>query len=125
MNGFCVDLHAVCAFRSLDDHLSDYMQSHLLLSLRRLEEQQTVIINMNRRLQYQETHLEDVEKHYVATTTGLAASIAAVELSEKKDIKSVRDDIDKVASKAQKEHYELAQELRGDLVKVKRALNIK
>jgi hypothetical protein len=120
----CLGCTAVCAFRSLDNHMDEYVQSHLLLSLNRVEEQSQVIVSLNKKIQHVEENMGEFQKAYTATTTGLAASIAALQLSEQKGFKAVHEEVAKVDTKAQRLNYDLGQELRTEITKIKRQIKI-
>jgi len=113
----------VCAHRSLQDHLDQYMQSHLLLSLTRVEEQQTVIVSLHRRINDIETKIKEHDTAIIGSSTAISSAIAVVETNNKKQFKALHDDISKVDSKSTRHITDIAGELRGEIAKIKRSLS--
>lgn len=60
-----------CEYRHLSQHMEDYMQSHLLLTLSRIEEQQKVIISLHRLLNETRNDIHSLDSKHVAISTGL------------------------------------------------------
>ena len=84
----CVPTICAITVRSLPSHLDSNMNKHLLLSLERIKEQQTVIVQLNRRVRDLEITSESTSKGLTtlsATVYGMSLSVEVliVEVSRK------------------------------------------
>lgn len=69
--------------RTLPKHLAEHVQDHLDLSMKRIMEQQTVIISLNKRITTLENSVDSQTRRMEAYETATSASIAAMVVAEK------------------------------------------
>ncbi len=89
--------------RELLPHLETATQHHLRLAVRRILEQQTVIISQSKRLSNLEAIIENTGTKVATMETTSAATIAALVLSEKNNRKEVDDSLKNLEKKMYKE----------------------
>ena len=90
-------------YRNLISHLEDGTQHHLRLAVRRIMEQQTVIVAINKRLSALETQIENNSTKVTVVESTTAASVAAVALSTKNLSERVTEDMNSMEKKHKNE----------------------
>ena len=81
---------AVVLHKDVPDHMKSHAESHLLLALDRMMEYQKVFQDMTDRVTKLEKENEDLKKNGIATATGLATAMAALELSKKNSSSEIK-----------------------------------
>ncbi len=110
LNEVCALRDAVCPFaeigcsavvlhKDVPDHMKSHAESHLLLALDRMMEYQKVFQDMTDRISKLEQENKDLKKNGVATATGLATAMAALEATKK----STSSEMKSLASYSKKE----------------------
>lgn len=92
---FCVEL----VFRDLEEHLHFHTQAHMDLMFRRLIEQQSVIQSMHQHIQSLQASRQQLQQDVVGLTTAVAAATAATKVSEARQDKLLREEIQRVDNK--------------------------
>ena len=108
--------------RTLPDHMETCTQSHLLLSMTRIQEQQNVIISLNRRVNDLEKKTGQHVTQIATLVASVAAASAAVEESEKRVTKSFQYDLQKLDQKTTKKANDITTEYRSEVTKLTRSV---
>ena len=108
-------------FRTLPDHLDSCVQSHLLLTMKRVQEQQSVIVKLNQRVNHLEAQDQKHTAAVAAATASVAAAAIALEASERRAIKSIHDEIGKVDQKSVRRTSDLSSSVQSELNKLQRS----
>jgi hypothetical protein len=96
-------------FRNLLSHLEEGTQHHLRLAVRRIMEQQTVIIAVNKRLHALEAAVENSTTKVATVESTAVASAAAVVATEK----HLRSQIEESTKTVEKKLTKEVQDLQG------------
>ena len=98
-------------YRNLLSHMEDSTQHHLRLAMRRIMEQQMVIVALNKRLSGLETIVQNSTTKVGTVEASTAASVAAVALANKNLAERVDDDMKAMEKKYKNEIQALQKAL--------------
>jgi hypothetical protein len=114
---------AALKHNEVEAHLEECIQSHLLLSLNRIKEQQTVIVNLHQKV-------KEYDKVITKNTTDLitiGASVTAINTLvnevDKKHTKTITDELKKNDAKSSKEINLAVGEFRTENSKIRSEMN--
>jgi len=79
--------------KDVPEHLDACCQSHLLLAVERLREQQEVIKKLHGRVNSVESECSKTSGQLVALTASVAAGAVALEVSEKRSASKISDEV--------------------------------
>jgi uncharacterized coiled-coil protein SlyX len=113
---------AEMVFKDVASHMDECTQSHMLLALNRVKEQEQVITMLSKKVQILETKTAHQATQLTELATGAASAMTAIAATEKRMQKLVADEVHKVESKALKKSTDLGSEMHNELNKVKRVL---
>lgn len=99
--------------RALPEHLETCAQSHMLLLLRRVTEQQGVIVANRQKLNALENTVTAHTANLAALDTAVAAAVAGVDHVERRVLKTLRDEMATATKKHSKDISSLQSELNS------------
>jgi homogentisate solanesyltransferase len=107
----CTGCHADLRFCDLSGHLQDATELHMEMMLQRMLEQQSVISSLHQQVQDLETARASQQATIHGLEVALAASAAALKISETRHEKAIRDEINRLEAKVGKTTSALGQDI--------------
>lgn len=107
-------------YRDLQDHMDSCVNNHLLLSQTRIQEQQSVIIDLHKRVQALERESQQQSHILTGVVSTATAAMTAVTVAETRTLKALQTEIAKVDGKVTKTGRDSHSELVNEVVKLQR-----
>ena len=104
-------IHVELVFRAVPEHVEKCTQSHLLLILKRLQEQQGVIVNLHEKVGNLEQTTALLTTNLAVLDAAVAAQATMIQNADKRIMKHIQDEVQALDKKTSKSSAALQTEL--------------